>query len=253
MGLAGKEFALKSPAASQLALLGLQEVDTLIDQLDHRERALPESIRLAELDERLTALQDDVVTAQTEMSDLADVVAKAEREVEQVRARARRDQELLDSGSISSSRQLEELQHEISSLARRQTELEDAELEVMEEAETAQNQVAALTAAIASARSERESVCATRDEAVEKISAERTGARADRDAIAARIPADLMTLYERLRAANGGVGAAPLRSNRCEGCHMQISPTERNRITTSDPNEVHRCEDCSRILVRADS
>jgi predicted nucleic acid-binding Zn-ribbon protein len=61
-------------------------------------------------------------------------------------------------------------------------------------------------------------------------------------------------LYEKVRAASSGVGAAALRRGQCEGCHLQLNTTDLNRIREADPDEVLRCEECRRILVRtADS
>lgn len=251
--MATEERVLKAPAAEQLQLLQLQAIDTKIDQLNHRERSLPESKTLAGLDALLANLRDDAVTAQTQVTDLSRSVTRAEGEVEQVRARARKDQQLMDSGSIKSSKQLEDLQHEIESLKRRQAELEDAELEVMEAAEEAQNAVDALTASITEAETEQAALKVSRDAAVEQISGERDASRADRADVVARISAELLDLYEKIRADQGGVGAAPLRGARCEGCHMQIPPNELAAVVAAPADDVQRCDNCRRILVRTEA
>ena len=240
---------MKAPADDQLRLLQLQALDTKLDRLDHRERELPASKALAGIESRLANLRDDVVIAQTQLKDLARAVQRAENEVEQVRKRSQRDQELLDSGSITSSKQLEELQREIVSLTRRQNDLEDAELEVMESAEEAQNAVAALTAAIDAAQQEQKTLTGTRDEVISEISRDRRISASERAQLAGTISAELLTLYEKLRK-NGGVGAAQLTGVRCDGCHMQLSPTELSAVQSAPPDEVQRCEECRRILVR---
>lgn len=250
MGSPTEECTLKAPASEQLKLLELQALDTTLDQLDYRERSLPESVAIAELEVGLATLRDDIATAQTELGDLGRALTRAEGEVQVVDSRARKDQELLDSGAISSPKQLSELQHEITSLARRQSELEDAELEVMELVEQAQNGVAALAAAADAAQAQRETLGAARDVCLTDISRARALARSQRSMIIADIADDLLRLYEKLREDNGGVGAAPLRGNRCEGCHMQLPPTELAAVLSAAPDEVQRCEECVRILVR---
>lgn len=225
-------------------------MDTTLDQLDYRERSLPESIAIAELEVSLASLRNDITTAQTEVADLARALTRAEGEVQVVDSRARKDQELLDSGAITSPKQLSELQHEITSLARRQSELEDAELEVMELVEQAQNGVAALAKASAAAQGERETLAAARDVALTDISRDRALALSGRSMLVGNIAPDLVRLYSKLREDNGGVGAAPLRGNRCEGCHMQLPPTELAAVRSAAPDEVLRCEECLRILVR---
>ncbi|MEI6622335.1 MAG: C4-type zinc ribbon domain-containing protein [Actinomycetes bacterium] len=190
------------------------------------------------------------MTAQTEAADLARAVSRAEDEVQVVRSRAAKDQHLLDSGAITSPKQLSELQHEIVSLARRQGELEDAELEVMELLEQAQDGLAALIETLEDLRSKRATLCAARDVVVADISRDRALAISQRSIASVGIPADLLKLYQKLRENQGGVGAAALRRNRCEGCHMQLPPTELESVLAAAPDEVVRCEECRRILVR---
>ena len=55
--------------------------------------------------------------------------------------------------------------------------------------------------------------------------------------------------YERLRTQHG-VGAAALRAGRCEGCHLSLNTVDLARIRAAAPDEVLRCEECRRILVR---
>ena len=246
-----EERVLKASPELQSRLLEVQDVDTRLDQLAHREANLPETQQLAELTERLAELNTDVVNASTDLSDLEREVRKAEDEVEQVRKRTAKDQDLLDSGSISSGKQLEEIQHEITSLLRRQTELEDAQLEVMERAEGAQNRVDQLTAAIAEAQASQAELESVHAALTAEIADERRQLLAQRDALAVDLPADLTALYDKLRDSLGGVGAAPLRGSRCEGCHMQIAPTDLKVIADADADEVVRCEECRRILVRS--
>lgn len=241
---------MKASPAAQQQLLEVQDLDTRIDQLDHRERTLPEAVAVAKLDERLEQLRSDVATAQVEVTDVSRALERADNDVQQVRTRTQKDQQLLDSGSISSSKQLSELQHEITSLQRRQTELEDLELEVMEAAEQAQQLVARLAGEIDQAQTQREELVEARDVALTALTADRSSSAEGRQRIAADVPEDLLKLYDKIRADQGGVGAAPLRGNRCEGCHMQISPIDMKDIAAAPPDEVTRCESCRRILVR---
>ena len=67
---------------------------------------------------------------------------------------------------------------------------------------------------------------------------------------AAQEPADLLAFYDKLRAQYAGVGAAALRQGRCEGCRLSFSTSDLNAIRAADPDEVLRCEECRRILVR---
>lgn len=136
---------MKADPFVQLRLLELQSLDSALDRLRHRRRTLPELAEMARLDGLVDALRDGVVRGETEVSDLAREQARFEKEIEQVRARRDRNESRLGSGAITASKQLQDLEHEVASLKRRQSELEDAELEVMERAETAQTGLSELT------------------------------------------------------------------------------------------------------------
>ena len=125
--------------ADQLRLLDLQHLDTSLAQLNHRLASLPERADIASANSSLAVLRGRIVAAETEVGDLELSVRKAEADVDIIRTRTAKDEELLVSGSITSPKQLEELQKEVASLARRRSDLEDAELEVMELLESAQS------------------------------------------------------------------------------------------------------------------
>jgi len=244
---------VKASPDTQLRLLELADLDTELTRIENRRRALPEVAEAERIDVRDAELRDAIVAAQTSEKDLAREQAKAEADVEQVRTRAARDRARLDTGQVSSPRELESLQSEIASLDRRQSELEDVELEVMERREAAQKSAEALTAERDELAARRESVVARRDELLGELEDQSGRAGEQRAAVAAGIPADLLALYDRMRAQHG-VGAAALRRGRCEGCHLSLNTVDLNRIRAAAPDEVLRCEECRRILVRtADS
>jgi predicted nucleic acid-binding Zn-ribbon protein len=242
---------VKASPDTQLRLLELADLDTELTRLENRRRALPEVAEVERIDARDAELRDAIVAAQTSEKDLAREQAKAEADVEQVRNRAARDRARLDTGQVSSPRELESLQSEIASLERRQSELEDVELEVMERREAAQKSAEALAAERAELATTRESVAARRDELLGQLGKQSGQAEEQRAAVAAGIPDDLMALYERMRAQHG-VGAAALRRGRCEGCHLTLNTGDLNRIRAAAPDEVLRCEECRRILVRTE-
>lgn len=199
-------------------------------------------------------MRDLLVASQTEESDTAREQAKAEQDVEQVRKRAARDQERLDSGAVTSPKDLENLQREIASLAKRQSDLEDVVIEVMERRESAQERVGELTRRLDSIEAKVAEAEARRAVAAEEIDAEAGTLRKEREVLSGAVPADLLKLYEKLREQSGGVGAARLYKRRCEGCRLELGVTELNEVRAAAPDTVVRCENCRRILVRtADS
>lgn len=167
-----------------------------------------------------------------------------------MRQRAVRDQQRLDSGAVSSPKDLESLQREIVSLAKRQGDLEDVVLEIMERREGAQERVAELTERVAAVQGKVDDATARRDAATAELDAEAATVTKDRQVVAEVIPADLLKLYDKLRAQQGGVGAARLYQRRCEGCRLELNMAEVGDVRAASPDTVLRCENCHRILVR---
>ncbi len=190
------------------------------------------------------------MAARTEESDTAREQTKAEQDVDQVRQRAARDQQRLDSGMVTSPKDLESLQSEIASLAKRQDDLETVVLDIMERHEAAQARARELAATLEELEARVTDASARRDAAVTEIESETERISAERAELAATIPADLLKLYEKLRTQQGGVGAARLYQRRCEGCRLELNITEVNEVRAAAPDEVVRCENCRRILVR---
>ncbi len=245
-----EEHELKATATDQLRLLDLQGLDTRLDQLAHRRAKLPEHAELQRMDSELTRLRDLTVAAETEQGDVEREQAKADADVEQVRKRADRDQERLDSGRVSSPKELESLQHEIASLARRQAELEDVELEVMERLEQVQARLTELQTQRGALETARAALAVRLDAILAEIDGEAATTREMRSILAGQISPELVALYEKLRTQQGGVGAAGLHQRRCQGCRLELNTTEINAIRDAADDEVLRCEECRRILVR---
>jgi uncharacterized protein len=194
--------------------------------------------------------RDLLVAAQTEQSDVEREVAKAEQDVETVRQRAARDRQRMDAGTVGSAKELEALQHELGSLAKRQADLEEVELDAMQRLEDVQGRVGELQTRSSSLAAEQVDLEETRDGAFAEIDKDVDYLTGERARTAEGLPADLMTLYEKLRVDHGGVGAAALEGVRCSGCRLEQTPMELARIAAAPPDEVHRCEECRRILVR---
>ncbi|MEV1146369.1 C4-type zinc ribbon domain-containing protein [Micromonospora sp. NPDC049799] len=239
---------MKADPKVQRRLLDLAAIDTALAQLAHRRRALPERAELEALARELSALEDERVRAQVAVDDLDRDIARLEKDIDQVRARKTKDENRLASGS-GPARELEALQHELVSLNRRQGDLEDAELELMEQRETAQSVLDGVEQRIAAAREKRATVEQRRDEALAEIAKEEEFKRGARGPLAADLPSDLVTLYDRIRE-DSGLGAALLTGARCGGCRLDLSGADLARIRKADPDEVVRCEECRRIMVR---
>lgn len=233
---------MKADPQDQQRLLDVRAIDVALRQLAHRKANLPEYAEVDGLTKVIGALEDERVRAEVDIDDLDRDIAKLEREIESVRQRHDRDRQRLDAGGLP-PRELTALEHEMGSLKRRQSELEDAELELMERREAAQAALDAVDQKIAGARERRHAAEGKRDEALAEIAKEEEWKANARKPLAADLPADLVALYEK-------VGAALVKHGRCGGCRIELFGADLARVKSAPPDEVVRCEECRTIMIR---
>ncbi|MGA8255460.1 MAG: C4-type zinc ribbon domain-containing protein [Nocardioides sp.] len=241
---------MKAPASAQLQLLDLQAIDRRIDLARHQRAALPELAEIAALEATRQEVDDQRRDQQIVVDDLIAAQTKAEADVELVKVRRTRDRDRIEQGLITSPKDLEHLQHELASLDRRISVLEDEELEVMEQLEEAQGVLAELLQKMSAHEERLAELTASRDQKWAALDADLDAAAAERVPASAGLPADLLALYDRLRESKGGVGAAELRARQCGGCRLTIDNAELESIAAAADDLVVRCEECQRILVR---
>jgi predicted nucleic acid-binding Zn-ribbon protein len=241
---------VKADHFDQQRLLALADEDVALTQLAHRRRTLPEAAAVDAALEAERALAAALVRAETEARDLEREVKRMEGDVDVVRQRATRDQQRLEAGGLP-AREVTALQHELDSLARRQGDLEDQELELMERQEAADSALRSAQEGLQAAEADRVRAEQLRDDALADLADATARHEAARAAAAAGIPAPLLSLYDRIRQQTGTTGAALLKARQCQGCRIELNGRELAAVRAADPNEVVRCENCGRILVRS--
>lgn len=236
--------------AAQHQLLVLQGIDSEIARLKHQLGSLPELAALADARKQHQRLAQELVAAQTHVSDLELAEQKAESDVVPVQDRLARNERTVSDGSVTDPKSLTGLIDEIAHLKRRLTTLEDDQLEVMEQLEAARGLEQAVAAEKAELEAQGRALTVARDEKAAAINAQIAEQDAARAQLVPTLPAQLVALYDRLRAKSDGVGAALLQRGRCGGCQLQATATAMGHYRTADPSEVLRCAECDRILVR---
>jgi predicted nucleic acid-binding Zn-ribbon protein len=233
-----------------LKLLDVQELDSRLDAIQHQLATIPETLQLVELAGRRTEVDGLVRDLRVEVDDLTAEQKRADADVEQVKARRVRDQGMIDAGSITDPKALQRMLGELESLQRRIADLEDVEIEVMERLEAAQTGLEERTAELTEIDSQVAALEKVRADKAHELETSLDAVAAERAALAVELPDDLLALYTKLRAQKGGVGAAALRRRECGGCRLTLNPSDLATIAAAPTDEVVRCEECSRILVR---
>jgi predicted nucleic acid-binding Zn-ribbon protein len=241
---------MKAAPAAQQRLLELQALDAQVDHLTHQRTNPSELAAIKELVGKRVDVDGRLRDQRIVVDDLVAAQNRADADVEQVKARRKRDQDRMDAGLITSPKDLERMQGELVSLERRISTLEDEELEVMGQLEEAQSALDELTAALEDLDARLGTLTTARDEKVESLDAQIAEVGAGREAIVADLPADLIALYEKIRANKGGVAVGELRARQCSGCQLSLDASELGEIRAAAEDEVIRHEECQRILVR---
>ena len=242
-------MALKASPDDQALLLDLQALDTKLAQLDHRARSLPELATLAALTTEGDALRVARLEQQGLLENVQLELSRLESDVQVVETRIARDSERLQASS--SVKDVAALEQELSALRKRLDDLEEIELSVMEKLEEHQGRVDETSGRLAELLDQVAAIEATRDAALASIGAERTTAAAGRRTIEAKIPADLLALYEKQRTRYG-TGASLLRGGVSLASGVKLLEDELQKIRAAAPDDVLICPSSDAILVRTD-
>ena len=240
---------MDAPLEDQHALLELQHHDSAVDRLEARRGSLPEDARLAELAGALTAVDQLAAERRGSLATLQREQTRLEDEIDMLTRKARSEEDRADSGKVTSPKELTAIQEEVAALKRRRVALEDDLLERMEQRETLEAELAELNGRRETITAEQAEVTRARDAILVEIDRDLATEQAARAAVAPRVGEELQTLYDQIRRRQGGVGAAALVGNTCQGCRVSISPVEQAAIRKLPPETVKRCENCRRILV----
>ncbi|MDR6970862.1 hypothetical protein [Leifsonia shinshuensis] len=240
---------MKASPADQNELLRLQSADTRLAQLAHATKNLPQAVELTKLQPEIEALRARWIAATGELEDARAELKRVESDVEIVEARVKRDSDRVQ--QTSSVKDVQALEAELASLAKRKDDLEEIELTVMERVETLEEALAAVEAERAELDGRVAALEAQRDEEAGKLDAQRKAAAADRATIAEALPADLIELYERQRARYG-IGAAALVRGVSLGSNVKLTESDLSEIRRAAADDVVLCPDSGAILVRGE-
>src|SRR5918997_658682 len=232
------------------SLLAVQALDTRVDQLARRLDTLPERQQLVTIEQQVAEIDGRLASVDERRGELSRSQQRFEDEIASLTERANQAEKQLYSGAVSNPRELQALQDDIASIRRRISQIEDDELEVMELSEPVDAQRSELEAERGRLALETERLSGLLATAEAEIADELAVERAQRDEAAAGVPDDLWAEYDLLRSQLGGVAVARLVGTTCQGCHLQLSAVEVDRIRKLGVDEIVHCEECGRLLVR---
>ena len=240
---------MQASTEQQGLILELQLLDNEIMQANTKLKSLPEIEQLLHIEKRVTAANDELSVVKSESDQIALELRRGEVDVETVTDRIKKDEARLSSGNAT-PKELEQLQHEVESLKKRQEALEEIELEIMIRNDAVIARKNTLTTDLTSLQTLKDEISGRLQSATDEINKVIAEKYTARTLVANKIEKALLDLYEKIRGNGGGVGAAALVGNKCNGCNLAINAVEMERIKSLAKDELLRCEECRRILVR---
>jgi predicted nucleic acid-binding Zn-ribbon protein len=240
---------MQASVEQQNQILQLQIIDSEIMQANTKLKSLPEVEQLLHIDKRILTATEELATVKAEADQISLELRRGEADVETVTDRIKKDEARLSAGTAS-PKELEQTQHEIETLKKRQLALEEIELEIMVRSEAVNERLQLLTTDLASLETLKSEINQRLTTATTEINLVILAKQKSRTELTPNIEKALLDLYEKIRGANSGVGAATLVGSKCNGCNLAINAVEMERIKNLAADELLRCEECRRILVR---
>lgn len=238
------------PVSSLESLLSLQEIDTRLDQLRHRRETLTERTELAAAQDVVASTDAAVAATFAELSEVRSAERLAEDEASGVEQKAAEVERMLYGGTVTAAKELEAYQADLVSLRVRQSDLEDAAIELLEKSEPLEVALARQRLALDDANAAVADVSGRLADAEAAVDEEIREVASGRSSLLEGLDPDVVEQYVALRRSLGGVGVARLVKSRCDGCHLEIPSAQLEEIRHAPDDEIVNCPECGRILVR---
>jgi predicted nucleic acid-binding Zn-ribbon protein len=232
------------------SLLNLYRVDVQVRGL--RSRLTTAERHLSAQTKQLNDLQQQRQELQTRRRHLQATIANLEVETKAIDERLEKLRNELN--SASTNKQYSALLAELNTVKAQRTGVEDRTLQDLEQLDKIEEQLKALEAQITEKTKLRDHAQAQLDERRHDVGHRLSELETERQAAAAVIPVQTLSIFEHLAEDYEGEAMAPLeevdrrhREYACGACNMHV-PFEQVAMLTSKTDALVRCPSCIRIL-----
>ena len=233
--------------SDQKLLLAIAGYDVELAKISNSRKQAQAESELEAASAETLRLSDLLIDARNSVGDLELELSRAEADLELVANRITKDKQQLS--STSSAKDAQGIEHELTTLGTRKSELEDAELQIMELLESAQQaheklklEKQAADAALVSLEQKVSSELA-------KLASQAEVIQAERKSVVSTISQELATAYE--RKYTRGVAVGRLTGRDCGACRLSITATSFEEIMALPAEELAECPNCQAFLVRS--
>ena len=238
---------MKANLQDQKRLLELVDLDLSLVRNAGDKAKLLSATAISEANEKALALSDHLIDARNRVGDLELELKRSENDLELVENRIVKDNQRLS--STSSAKDAQGIEHELNTLAKRKSELEDTELGIMEVLETVRAELSAAEKAKASAENELTQLRSALATNTAELDSARAELSSKRSSLVSLIEPELAVAYQ--RKADRNVAAGRLVGRECGACRLSITATNLEEILALPADEIAECPNCQAYLVRS--
>ena len=233
-------------AEQSAALAKLADIDEEIASLKHQIGQLVSGAALEQVRADLMRASTTVTELRHRSEDIEAQLARADADLELVKARIKRDTEMMN--STSSHKEIEGHQRELAVLAGRATELEETELALLAELEAFQKDMVKESAVRESWQSELHALESSLNDKIEALKVQGRKQSADRQIVAPKVGDELLEIYA--KKAQRGTPVGRISGRECTACRMSLTATDFDRVISAPHDQVVYCPECQAILIR---
>lgn len=238
---------MKANLQDQKRLLELVDLDLSLVRNAGDKAKLLSATAISEANEKALALSDHLIDARNRVGDLELELKRSENDLELVESRIAKDNQRLS--STSSAKDAQGIEHELNTLAKRKSELEDTELGIMEVLETVRAELSEAEKAKAAAENELTQLRSALATNTAELDSARAELSSKRSALVGLIEPELAMAYQ--RKADRNVAAGRLVGRECGACRLSITATNLEEILALPADEIAECPNCQAYLVRS--
>jgi predicted nucleic acid-binding Zn-ribbon protein len=223
-------------------LIHLQDLDSRAAVASRIEEAAPD--RIAALDATLASSRAAVEAVKAALAD--NQAARRTVDKDLIASQQRLEKYKEQSMAVKTNTEFHAMQHQMAAVKAEIDQFESRVLEIMmsadELAASLKGAEEKLKADETTVAAERKAIDAGRAESAAVVKA----CAAERTAIVAQMSPALVSTFERVARARGGVGVARAEKERCVVCQVRLRPMVFTAVLRND--EIVQCDSCQRIL-----
>ncbi len=228
-------------------LFQVQTIETRLAALKKEQEQARNSPPLAQTEAALGEMNSRLDEMEKKLQTIQSSNRKLDLELKSHQEHLAAEEKKLYGGSVTSSRELEQIQQKVAEYKNAITKLEDEILQLLEQEETLAEQKAELQ----KRRADHERVCKALQEETKRKSGELNidivGLEQELTEAAAQVPVEWLERYRKIAKAHHGIGIAQIKNSNCGACHVSLSEMLLQKAKRGDDVMIY-CENCGRIL-----